>query len=75
MGATDLFLPETARTAEACRPAEQLAELDAALAQVARYVTKYGDRYWPLFQKLEDARAPLAGREERLRAALARIEG
>jgi len=46
-------------------------EIDAGLRSLARVIDRYGDAYWPLFERLEKERVRQVSRSRRLSAYLA----
>lgn len=47
-------------------------ELEAALHSVAQLVSSYGDKYWPIFERLENELDDMRSRSKRLTNALGR---
>ena len=47
-------------------------ELEAALQSVAQLVNSYGDKYWPIFERLENELDDMRSRSKRLTDALGR---
>ena len=47
-------------------------ELEAALHSVAQLVNFYGDKYWPIFERLESELEDMRSRSKRLSDALGR---
>ena len=47
-------------------------ELEAALHSVAQLVSSYGDKYWPIFERLENELDDMRSRSKRLTDALGR---
>lgn len=47
-------------------------ELEAALHSVAQLVNSYGDKYWPIFERLENELDDMRSRSKRLTDALGR---
>lgn len=47
-------------------------ELETALHSVAQLVTSYGDKYWPIFERLENELDDMRSRSKRLTDALGR---
>ena len=45
-------------------------ELEAALRSVAELVNSYGDKYWPIFERLENELKDRRSRSKRLTNAL-----
>ena len=45
-------------------------EIEAALHSVAQLVNVYGDKYWPIFERLEDELEKRASKIHRLKQAL-----
>ena len=48
-------------------------ELEAALHSVAKLVASYGDKYWPIFERLESELDDRRSRSKRLSDALRQI--
>ena len=48
-------------------------ELEAALQSVAQLVNFYGDKYWPIFERLENELDDRRSKSKRLNSALGRI--
>ena len=47
-------------------------ELEVALHSVAQLVSSYGDKYWPIFERLENELDDMRSRSKRLTDALGR---
>lgn len=62
------FAP-TARV-QADRMAVSDAELEKAIRSIARLIDRYGDAYWPLFERLEAELKERSSRKDRLNAYL-----
>ncbi len=62
------FSPEVRE--QAVRLAVSDAELEKALRSVARLIDRYGDAYWPLFERLEAELKERNSRKDRLSAYL-----
>lgn len=45
-------------------------DIEVALRSVAQLIEAYGDKYWPIFERLEQELEARQSRAERLRAAL-----
>ena len=43
---------------------------EAALVTLARHIDSYGDKYWPIFERLEGELEDRKSREKRLRSRL-----
>ncbi len=47
-------------------------EIEAALHSVAQLVSTYGDKYWPIFERLEEELEKRCSKTKRLKQALKR---
>lgn len=50
-------------------------EIEAALHSVAQLVSSYGDKYWPIFERLEKELEKRRSRSRRLTNALVQSSG
>ena len=66
----ELELEQRKRLMDAFMVVQTYDNREAALVTLARHIDSYGDKYWPIFERLEGELEDRKSREKRLRSRL-----